>query len=126
MATERDGLGDCFVATPVDFWNQKVRSYLQVIDELKDPLLVRYEDLISNPVHALASLATCCKVASTLTIPEHTSPGWKQDPRSYSEYRQEVIAYDPCQELGVAAFKAINASLDLLLLERTGYVSMIG
>lgn len=86
---------------------------------------MRYEDLVLQPAEMLASLAGVCRVAATLTIPEHTSPAWKQGQRSFAEYREEVITYDPRQELGEAVFQAVNARLDPVLLHRTEYVHMM-
>lgn len=121
VATERDGFDDCFVASPVDFWNRKVGSYVEVMDQQCSCLLVRYEDLVLQPAEILTSLAGVCRVAARLTIPEHTSPTWKQGQRSYAEYREEVIGYDPRRQLGLAAYREIQSRLDPALLQRMGY-----
>lgn len=124
VATERDGFEDCFVASPVDFWNRKVGSYLEVVDQQCSCLLVRYEDLVLQPAKILAKLSAVCNISAELTIPERVSPSWKQGQHSYAEYQEEVITYDPREQLGETVFRVINERLNPELIERTGYASM--
>lgn len=118
LAHERDELEDIFITNPVDLWNQKVRSYFDFAEASERVIIAYYEDVVADAAAFLNKLSGYCALAETTTIPSKST---KKDDKSFEQYREEAINYDPKAALGSEIYDQIYEKLDKEVLQKTKY-----
>lgn len=108
--------------TPIDLWNAKNASYLDLAAGA-EVLALRYEDLLRDPFDILDRLVRTHRFEARRSpfenIEEAAKPG-DRDRRS-SDYRDYYLGERWKQELSPSSLAWINSRLDQDLMERLGY-----
>ena len=118
LPNKRDGIKDIFLINPVDFWNIKVNSYFHFKDVSSKVFIVYYEQLVKDPKIVLDLISPYCNVSKELKIPLKSTKG---DDKTYEQYKNETIKYNPKEELGKQIYNLIYEKIDKDLLKKTIY-----
>ena len=118
LANPRDCLPCNFVENPVEFWNQKVRSYQDCNTSINSSLICYYEDIVNSPKKFIHSLNPVCSVIDEIIIPMDST---KKDDKSFDDYRREALSYNPVKALGEEAYTHVLDKLDKNVLNKTIY-----
>ena len=119
----RDNCRERSFSSPVELWNVKNRSYLDLKDQTsKGVLNVRYEDVLMNPELVIDFLLKgrgdqLRKQDQFVNIEEST----KGDRRKYEDYRTYYLEERWKSKLEEEAIRIINEQLDKELLKRFNY-----
>ena len=57
------------VNNPVDFWNEKVKSYFECDDVLENSIICYYENLVIEMDAFMGAIRPVCQVSSEIRIP---------------------------------------------------------
>ena len=111
-----------FIESPVELWNNKVRSYFLIKSIfLEQVLILKYEDLIINPAFQLKKICDMCKVDFSehnfLNIKNST----KKDSKTFNDYLKYYKNDLWIKKLSNRNIKTINEKLDLKLLNKLNY-----
>jgi len=102
-------------------WNIKVQSYYDFIDKVDDAMILRYEDLVLNPIKILVTikdnLELSTKLADLINITEST----KDKAKDYDFYKKYYLQEQWIKEFTDELIKKINESLDISLLKSLNY-----
>ena len=118
LANERDRMPNLLINNPVELWNEKVKSYLYCSDILENSIVCYYENLVTSLDEFIDAIRPVCSVSSNIRIPINST---KKDDKTFNDYRQEVLAYDPVSELGEEVYLKILKKIDLSILAQTIY-----
>ena len=106
---------------PVALWCQKNRSYLELQGRAQSCIILRYEDLVDDPVRFLTRLrdefSFRPKRATFDTISEST----KGDKSDLAAYRRYYLEEQWRTKLDRESIAMINQRLDTTTVERYGY-----
>lgn len=107
---------------PIALWNAKMASYLQ-LSEHQRVVVLRYEDLLADPLGVLDSL---CRehgipvrkrpLENIVNSVHDSSKGW-----DYEFYRSYYLEERWREKLSPAALQIIDRELDATLVQRLGY-----
>ena len=126
-ANLRDQLSTRLINSPVELWNQKVKSYFKFVEAYpRQSLIVFYEDLILFPDQFAKRLSYFCKVSEHIVVPQDSTKKHRGDSKEYTEFCQEVLNYDPKKALGKTIFSLVKDRLDCNLLAKTPYSKYLG
>lgn len=115
----RDRAGAAVLASPVELWNLKNRSYADLVARCGGVLL-RYEDLLTDPEAAVRSIAAAA--GRTLAAPfRNIEAATKSDAGTFAGYRDYYLQERWASRLSASAVARINARLDLPLTAALGY-----
>ena len=117
----RDNLKVMELDSPIQLWNKKVNSYLQLKRKHQDKVfLIKYESLLENPEETLENLS---KVYGLRKLPEfrniHSST--KGDDMTYFNYRNYYLNKEWLPDLSSVDIDLINKGLDEQLLSLLSY-----
>lgn len=104
-----------------ELWNLKVRSYVAAADALgDDALLLRYEDLVPDPEHVVATIADRFGLgrAEAFALVEKSTKG---DGRSFADFQRIVADYTPAVDHAAEDIAWLRGQFDAALLARLGY-----
>ena len=118
LANERDRMPSLLVNNPVDFWNEKVKSYFECDDVLENSIICYYENLVTEMDAFMDAIRPVCNVSSEIRIPMDST---KKEDKSFVEYKQEVLSYDPVRALGQDVYAKISGKINPDVLSRTIY-----
>ena len=125
-ANQRDQLGSRLVQSPVDLWNHKVRSYFEFnAAHPRQSLMVYYENLVISPDAFAGQLKKFCAVNEEITVPQDSSKKHRGDTKTYAEFCQEILSYQPRKVLGDDIFYLIANRLDQEILAKTPYIKYL-
>ncbi len=106
---------------PVELWNLKTQSYLRFTNRNKGhSMLLRYEDLISEPREALLKVSK--RIRQDLLEFKNIQRSTKEDKgKDFDYYRQYYLAEKWREDLSAAQIEIINSALDPNLVKELGY-----
>lgn len=120
LTVGRGNLGRRVLGSPVELWNLKNASYLELSRDFPTVHLST-ESILAKPAEVID------RIASTLEIPrkgetfvdhQRSTKDWSKDANYYRDY---YLNERWREKLSPAAIELINARLDTSLLERLGY-----
>ncbi len=120
LTNERDCMPNLLINNPVELWNEKVKSYLHCSDILENSLICYYEDLVTSLEEFIDAIRPVCTVSSNIRTPINST---KKDDKTFNDYKQEVLSYDPVSVLGEEVYLKILKKIDLSVLSQTIYAS---
>ena len=123
LANERDNMPGLIVNNPVEFWNEKVKSYFDCCEALDNAFICYYENIVTAVDEFMAAIAPVCNVSKEIHIPNKST---KNDNKIFGQYRQEVLSYDPLKILGDDVYSKILDRIDVNVLSRTIYAPSNG
>ncbi|RVU85405.1 hypothetical protein EOL70_05525 [Leucothrix sargassi] len=119
LAVQRDLIANPLLETPVELWNYKVSSYFKFMKYSKNSLLLKYEDLLSDPhclFEAIESRFSISAVNKTV-ITKST----KSDVLSINDYRKKYLIDDPKDGLSEVSLDFMKGAIDLQVAGACGY-----
>ena len=123
LANERDNMPSLLVNNPVELWNEKVKSYFDCCEVLDNAIICYYENIVTAVDEFVAAISPVCSVSKEVQIPIDST---KNDNKTYDQYRQEVLSYDPVKILGDDVYSKILERIDVNVLRRTIYAPSNG
>lgn len=123
VASARDGIKDVFLPDPVELWNLKVNSYHGFYAKSSSKMIfLYYEQLVVNITRFASRLSGFCEVDLTaVKVPNSSTKG---DQKSYAQYRDETINYDPLNSMTAKDASYICQRLDQSLIAKSPYSDM--
>jgi hypothetical protein len=118
LANERDNMPSLIVDGPVEFWNKKVKSYFDCCEVFDNAIVCYYENIVTAIDEFMAVISPVCNVSKEIKIPIDST---KNDNKTFDQYRQEVLSYDPVKALGLDVYSKILERIDVDVLHRTIY-----
>lgn len=116
----RDYLPIKRLVTPAELWNEKVESYFRLFSKKGlNMVLVRYEDVVTDPTAFVASLGQFVKPADELYIPHSSVKGGTR--KTFLDYQKEVRLYSPMLQMGETIACEIERQLSSSLLASCRY-----
>ena len=123
LANERDNMPSLLVNNPVELWNEKVKSYFDCCEVLDNAIICYYENIVTAVDEFVAAISPVCSVSKEVQIPIDST---KNDNKTFDQYRQEVLSYDPVKILGDDVYSKILERIDVNVLRRTIYAPSNG
>jgi len=123
LANERDNMPSLIVNNPVELWNEKVGSYFDCCEVLDNAIICYYENIVTAVDEFMAAISPVCSVSKQIEIPMDST---KNDNKTFDQYRQEVLSYDPVKILGDDVYSKILERIDVNVLRRTIYAPSNG
>jgi hypothetical protein len=119
--TRREHWPRGYFNNPIELWNQKNRSYLQLTKELPDLFLIlKYEDLLQDPEVALGRIAT--KFRLSMDGFNNVKASTKNDEgKSFHSYQEYYLSEKWKEDLDAESLELINKNLDMVVLNSLGY-----
>lgn len=106
---------------PVELWNAKTHSYLELPQRSRGVCL-RYETVLENPAAAIETLATQLQVPRRTSAFENVDESTKgETDKRFSDYQRYYLQQQWREQLDARAIELINASLDADVVSRAGY-----
>ena len=118
LANERDRMPSNYIANPVELWNCKVESYFDCSSRIENSMVCYYEEIVAHPKAFMNALSCACNVSPLIRIPAKST---KTDYKTYDDYREEALSYDPRRSLGENLYFRILEKLDKKVLDKTIY-----
>ena len=85
--TDRDNCKEKCLNTPIDLWNVKNKSYIDLLGNYTDCLLFTYEELLENPNKVIISIAE--KLNSPLKEKfTNYDDSTKNDNKNFNDYQE--------------------------------------
>ena len=110
------------IDSPVELWNNKVKSYFDIKSIFfKQVLILKYEDLIINPAYELKKICDLCNVDFSEHNFKNIEKSTKKDSKSYGDYLNYYKNELWVEKLFKSEIKLINEKLDLTLLKKLNY-----
>ena len=106
--------------SPVELWNEKNRSYLELQREFPTVNL-RYEDLLGNPERLIEWLRDELGLRTISDEFTNVDRSTKGDGKSFEQYQSYYLEEQWRDELSMRAIELINERLDESLLDAYGY-----
>ena len=110
------------IGNPVDFWNEKVKSYFDCSDVIDNSIICYYEDLVVSIEEFIDAIRPVCDISGKIRTPINST---KKEDKTFDDYRREVISYDPISALGEEVYLKIREKIDAEVLARTIYSTSI-
>lgn len=126
LANARDNLIEPYISSPVELWNKKVASYIDLKDTCPTNVVIAYyEEIICDIPAFLSSLRFFCKTKAEPVIPTRSTKRdtktLTRDNKTFSDYKAEVERYSPQHALGVKACNLITERINTNIFEQTIY-----
>jgi len=118
LTNERDCMPSLLINNPVELWNEKVKSYLGCSNTLENSLVCYYENLVTSVDEFMDAIRPVCNVSSNIRTPINST---KKDDKTFNDYKQEVLSYDPVSDLGEEVYLNILKKIDSNVLAQTIY-----
>ena len=122
LANERDCMPSLLIGNPVDFWNEKVKSYFNCSDVIDNSIICYYEDLVVSIEEFIDAIRPVCDISGKIRTPINST---KKEDKTFDDYRREVISYDPIRALGEEVYLKIREKIDAGVMARTIYSASI-
>ena len=87
--------------------------------------MVFYENLVITPDVFAGHLKRFCVVNEEITVPQDSSKKHRGDTKTYAEFCQEILSYEPRKVLGDGIFSLITNRLDQETLAKTPYIKYL-
>jgi hypothetical protein len=118
--TDRDNCKEKSLNTPIELWNIKNKSYINLLKDYTDCLLFTYEELLENPNKVISS------ISEKLNIPlkekfKNYNDSTKNDNKDFNDYQNYYLNELWKRELNNDEIIFINSKLDLNVLSYFGY-----
>lgn len=113
---------------PIDLWNRKNRSYLQLAESGFPVVRLRYEDVLADPSsivnqcadrYALPLRGETVTNVTRSTSKKKTAPGDKD--RTFEDYQRYYLQREWTTELSPEHVRLVNRDLDRDLMQSYGY-----
>jgi len=111
---------DKIVENPIELWNMKNRSYLNLHNNF-DSLSMRYEELITNPEDIISKIKQKFNVNYKHSSFKNISRSTKGDNKDFSFYRKYYLDEQWKKELSDKSISIINKYLDKELIDYYDY-----
>lgn len=126
LTNARDNLTESYLSSPVDLWNKKTDSYLQLKKSCPANVAIAYyEDVICDVPRFLNDLQFFCEIKSPPKIPNQSTKRdtktHERDEKTFSDYKNEVEHYSPLTALGERACHLIAERIDQDVFRQTYY-----
>ena len=113
--TDRDNCKEKSLNTPIELWNIKNKSYIDLLRDYTDCLLFTYEELLENPNKVISS------ISEKLNIPLkekfiNYDDSTKNDNKYFNDYQDYYLNELWKKELNDDEITFINSKLDLNVL----------
>ncbi|MEL6819636.1 MAG: hypothetical protein AAFP80_13390 [Pseudomonadota bacterium] len=120
LLNERDNISwTATVSGPAELWSLKSGSYVKAAAELKNAVLVRYEDLVSAPDDFVLRLAQKGLVLpDDYELPHKSTKG---DKLTFDDYAKRAQSYDPKQDFSSKSLEVIAGQLDPEIVKALDY-----
>lgn len=118
--TTRDNCKEKGLNSPVDLWNIKNKSYMNLLNNYSNCLLFTYEELLENPNKVIVS------ISEKLNIPlkeefKNYANSTKNDNKDFNDYQNYYLNELWKNELTKEDLSFINSNLDLNVVSHFGY-----
>ncbi len=126
LTNARDNLVESYLSSPVELWNRKTESYLELKKNCPTNVAIAYyEDIICDVSRFLNNLQFFCEVKSPPKVPSRSTKRdtktHERDEKTFSDYKNEVEQYSPLTSLGEKACSLIAERIDLDVFQKTYY-----
>lgn len=126
LTNARDNLTESYLSSPVDLWNKKTNSYLQLKKSCPTNVAIAYyEDVICDVPRFLNNLQFFCEIKSPTKIPSQSTKRdtktHERDEKTFSDYKNEVEHYSPLKALGEKVCHLISERIDKDVFRKTYY-----
>ncbi len=116
----REGLCRLTSRTPIEIWNAKNKSYLELAGGVPTRH-VRYEDLVLNPRATLSDLCSSLAIEPRRVDFVNVEESTKGDHATYANYRQRTLTEQWRNALDRETVALVNEQLDGDVMSRFGY-----
>ena len=118
---KRDLVSRKQLSSPTELWNLKVQSYFTLQEQFpSQTLLLKYEDLVVEPIVALNKIAKLIDTSPISTFKNKES-STKKEKKSYQDYKLYYQEEKWRSKFKQKHINLINQDLDRKLTERLGY-----
>lgn len=111
---------DKIIENPIELWNMKNRSYLNLHKNF-DSLSLKYEELIANPEALIIKIKEKFKIYYKYSSFQNISQSTKGDKKDFSFYRKYYLEEQWKEQLSEESISIINQYLDKDLLNYYDY-----
>ena len=105
---------------PIEIWNDKNRSYIQLGERFR-VLNLTFESLLADPENTIETIKATCSLTSKTPVFTNIEESTKKDSKSFYDYQNYYLNEIWRNELTDKAILHINRFLDNNLLEYYGY-----
>ena len=123
--TVRRERADVRYPDPIRLWNAKCAAYLELAQHVPT-VLVRYEDLVSDPEARIDEIAKVFGVARRVGGFRNQNESTKRDDRSFEDYQRYYAAEAWRAKLSKDVAREIAARIDADVMARLGYAPFAG
>ena len=119
----RENAPNMFI-NPIDMWNKKNASYLQLSGEFPT-INLKYEDLLADPTATLSQIARCFSLQEKYQEFRNIESSSKGDARDFAFYQSYYLDEKWREELSGEAVNIINSQLDTGLMQHFRYEELV-
>lgn len=113
-----------FFANPIELWNQKNASYIQLKNGFP-ALNLKYEELISSPEEIIKSISQAFSLNAKLTDFKNREKSTKEKTKDFSFYREYYLEEKWREKLSPNAIMLISKGLDDNVMQYFGYEKLV-
>ena len=122
----RDNCGFKNIHSPMDLWNIKNKSYLELGQKVNKVVLnLKYEDIVLDPLKIVEKVVGILNEDFEANKFTNVEKSTKHDQKLYEEYKTFYLNEEWRKELASEDIELINERLDLELMEQFGYQKLI-
>ncbi len=110
-------------SSPVDVWNHKNASYLQLKDGFP-ALNLKYEDILMSPEGIINTISQEFSFRTKMNDFKNREKSTKEKSKDFSFYRDYYLEEKWREKLSTTAIEIINESLDDGVIQQFGYVKL--
>lgn len=118
---KRDNIKANYYNNPIDLWNSKNTSYLDLKKNFDSQTLnIKYEDLLANPNEVIDKISSYFMLNKNQIFNNYTK-STKEDQKSFSYYQKYYIEEQWINELSDEEINIISQNLDPKIIKHYGY-----
>ena len=118
--TDRDNYKLRSLDSPINLWNIKNRSYIDLSDSYSNYLIITYEELLERPDKVIASISEKLNIPLKNVFRNYDN-STKDDNKDFNDYQSYYLNELWKKELDNDEVIFINSKLDLNVLSHFGY-----
>ena len=118
--TDRDNCKLKSLDSPIDLWNFKNKSYIDLLDSYSNCLIFTYEELLENPDKVIVSISEKLNIFFKEKFKNYDD-STKNDNKKFNDYQNYYLNELWAKELNDDEIIFINSKLDLNVLSFFGY-----
>jgi len=120
----RDKINQKVLASPVELWNIKNRSYMEF--HSKYLIHLKSEDIFDNPRKIIENISTQFNIATKKSFFQNYIKSTKGASLVYEDYREYYLQEHWKESLSLSAINIINDKIDMTLMEYYDYDLLSG